>query len=315
MTQRQENSMSVKFEDANCVVTGGGGFLGQTIVNELVSQNATVDVIDNFSYGAKPSNVHDSARTISVDIRDSRFFSELPEDNYDYIFHFAAPSSVVLFNDDRHECIDITTNGFSNVVDWSIENDVRLIYPSTGSLYSGAAAPHSEDSTLNPAEMNSYAKTKRSLELIHLAHEDELDAVGLRIFAGYGPNETQKKNFASVVTLFAKDILNGDSPVIFGDGTQERDFIFEEDVAKAALAIGSQASDPIVNVGSGNPISFNNLIKILNDKAGTDVSPEYTEAPEDYLSKTEAETTLMEKYYSPQCNFEEGVSRIVNQLK
>jgi nucleoside-diphosphate-sugar epimerase len=234
MTQKQYRS--VKYEDANCVVTGGGGFLGQTIVNELVSQDATVDVIDNFSYGAKPSRVHESARIINADIRDSQIFGELPEDNYDYIFHFAAPSSVVLFNNDRHECIDITINGFSNAVDWAIENDARLVYPSSGSLYSGAASPYSEDSILNPDEMNSYAKTKRSQEFIHLSYGDELDSVGLRIFAGYGPNETQKENFASVVTLFTKDILNNNSPVIFGDGTQERDFIFEEDVAKASLS-------------------------------------------------------------------------------
>jgi UDP-glucose 4-epimerase len=313
MTQQQHSDVSVTYEDSNCVVTGGGGFLGQTIVSELVSKGATVDVIDNFSYGAEPSNVHDSARIIDADIRNSTVFSELPEENYDYIFHFAAPSSVVLFNENRHECIDITINGFMNAVDWSIENDVRLVYPSSGSLYSGAASPHSEESTLNPDEMNSYAKTKRSQELIHISHNDKLDAVGLRIFAGYGPNEAQKKNFASVVTLFAKDTLNGDSPVIFGDGTQERDFIFEEDVAKAALTIGNQASEPIVNVGSGNPISFNDLVKMVNEKAGTDVSPEYTEAPEDYLTKTEAETTLMRKYYSPQYSIEEGVSRIINK--
>lgn len=307
--------MRPNYKGANCVVTGGSGFLGQNVVSELLQQGGNVVVLDNFSYGASPTCINSEAEVFEGDVRDPDTFAQIPEDNYDYLFHFAAPSSIVLFDQDPHKCVQITTEGFTNAVNWTINNDARLVYPSSGSLYSGIESPNSEDSDLDPEAMNAYAKTKRSLELIHLSHMDQLDAVGLRIFAGYGPSEKQKGDFASVIHLFTKDILNGESPVIYGDGSQKRDFVFETDVARATLAIGQNAEEPIVNVGSGKPISFNNLVEMINEIAGKKVSPKYVNPPEGYLMTTEAETSRMESYYSPEFSVKEGITKVVESLR
>jgi len=307
--------MTYDYEGKNCAVTGGGGFLGQNIVAELIRDGAEVTVVDNYSYGSKPEYVHDEATPIEGDVRDARTFQRLPNVEYDYLFHFGAPSSVVAFEDDLNECIDITVTGFMNAMNWAVENGARFVYPSSGSLYSGARRPHSEDTDLNPKSMNPYAKTKRSLELIQQAHGHELDAVGLRIFAGYGPSERQKGGLASVINLFAADILNGERPMVFGDGSQERDFIYETDVARATLAIGENADEPVVNIGTGSPVSFNGLIEAINAEAGTDIEPECAEAPDDYLEKTDADTTTMERYYSPETSINEGISAVVDALR
>jgi UDP-glucose 4-epimerase len=252
---------------------------------------------------------------INADVRNQSAFQRLPQRPYDYLFHFAAPSSVVLFDEDAKECINITVDGFMNAVKWAIDNNARLVYPSSGSLYSGSPFPHSEDSELQPDVMNPYAKTKRALEMTHLSHGSELDAVGLRIFAGYGPSEKQKQDFASVVTLFAKDILNGNRPLVYGDGEQKRDFVYETDVAKGTLAIGSLAEEDIVNIGSGCPISFNKIIEIINRNVGSDLEPTYEQPPSDYLEKTKAETSRMEKYYTPDVAIEQGVSTVIENLQ
>jgi UDP-glucose 4-epimerase len=307
--------MNRDYGNSNCVVTGGGGFLGQNIVSELHRRGANVVVLDNFSYGASPATVGDGVKIINNDVRDSVAFSQIPDDNYHYFFHFAAPSSIVLFNQDPHNCVQITTEGFNNAVDWCVNNNVQLIYPSSGSIYSGTKPPNSENSDLSPRKMNAYAKTKRSLELIHQSHMNELDAVGLRIFAGYGPSEKQKGNFASVIHMFARDILNDEPPVVYGDGTQSRDFVYETDVARATLAIGQEAEQPIVNIGSGSSISFNKLIEIINKLAGKNICPEYTDSPNDYLRTTEADTTRMKQYYSPQHDIKDGIGKVINSLR
>ena len=303
----------IEYNNKNCIVTGGSGFIGQQLVNKLISLGANVYVIDDFSFGATKSSVNPKAVVVIGDVRDPMVFKDLPNKKYDFFFHFAAPSSIVIFKDDLVNSIDITVNGFINALKFCGDNKVRLIYPSTGSVYSGTKPPQSEAVKIELSSLNSYARTKLYLEFIHKSLR-ELDAIGLRIFAGYGPQEKHKGKFASVVYLFCKDMIRGESPVIFGDGSQVRDFIYIDDVVHSIVVLAQNCKEPIVNIGSGVSTSFNDIIEIVNKKINTNIAPTYVDKPGMYLEKTQADISILSKYYEPEYSIEHGISKIIESI-
>lgn len=303
----------MNYKNKNCIVTGGSGFIGQAIIEALIAHGARVFVIDNFSFGAKNKSINHNATIITGDIREYKTFNKLPKLKYDYFFHFAAPSSIVLFNENAVDCFDITVNGFLNAIRFCLKNNIRLVYPSTGSLYSGTMPPQAENTELSLMSLNSYAVGKLSLELIHNSIR-ELNAVGLRIFAGYGPQERHKGKFASVIYLFCKDILNGKQPIIFGDGSQKRDFVYIDDVVEAILVLAQKCKEPVVNIGSGRSISFNDIIRIINKITGKQVVPKYIKKPRQYLEETQADNKLLLKYYAIKFTIEEGIRQTIASI-
>lgn len=305
--------MKYNYKNKNCIVTGASGFIGQALTDALIKNGAMVFVIDNFSFGSVKESINPEAKIFQGDVRNYSSFSELPKLKYDYLFHFAAPSSIILFNKDPYECVDITINGFLNAARFSIDNQIRLVYPSTGSLYSGAKSPHSENAQLSLENLNSYARAKLSLELIHESLK-ELNAIGLRIFAGYGPQERHKGEFSSVIYSFCKEILEGRRPVIFGDGTQKRDFIYIDDLAEAIIVLAENGRESVINIGSGKSFAFNEIIEIINSRLKTSIKPVYVEKPVSYLEETLADSTILSNYYLPKTSLVSGVQTILNSL-
>lgn len=307
--------MNYNYKNKNCVVTGGSGFIGQHLVKKLLDQGAEVLVIDNFSYGAREDDVDLRAEILKGDVRDRSLFQKLPQKNWDYFFHFGAPSSVNAFKDNSKECTDITVGGFINALDFCKAHNTRLVYPSSGKVYMGLRPPHKEDLELNYGEMDDYAKAKAEIEGIHKENADRVSAVGLRILAGYGPGEEHKGASASVPYLFSKAMLKGKRPTIFGDGTQSRDFVYIEDVTEAILTLGEKSEDLIVNVSSGKKHSFNEVVEAINKILGTDVKPQYVEKPKFYAEETVGDITILKKYYVPKYSLEEGLKRLLEFLK
>ena len=299
------------FQEKNCIVTGGSGFIGQNLVKKLLDHNARVYVIDNFSFGAFQSNIDPRASVIEGDIRDYSVLEKLPVIEYHYFFHFAAPSSIILFDKDPFECFEITIEGFLNAMKYCVRHNIRLVYPSTGSLYSSIESPHAENSTLNIEAINIYAKAKLSLEMIHKSYKQKSNVIGLRIFAGYGPSEAHKKEFASVIYNFCQQMKNGHRPVIFGDGTQVRDFIYIDDIVNAILILAELGQENIINIGSGQSISFNKIIAIINEVLKTQIQPIYNEKPNFYLERTQSDIRVLEKYYKPYNLIKHGIENII----
>jgi|SRR3990167_1071129 len=299
-----------------CVVTGGAGFIGQNIVKQLITDKAEVIVIDNFSYNASRANVHDEASIIEGDIRDEKVFGKISK-KIDYFFHFAAPSSITLFKKDLRECVDVTIHGFMNAISFCSKNNARLIYPSSGSVYAGTPIPQAESSEIKYVALNHYAKAKLALEYVQKAYGDTCNSLGVRIFAGYGPSEAHKGDFASVIYIFCKQILNGQSPVIFGDGKQKRDFVYIDDLMESILTLGQNCQEPIVNIGSGKNVSFNEIVRIINNIAKKDIKAEYVKKPGVYLEETLADVKLIGGFYRNTKNTSvvEGIGKIVQSLE
>lgn len=274
----------MNYRGKKVAVTGRGGFIAEALIAELEK------VTDDGNRGI------DKVLVIEGDIRNPSTFRQLTHE-YDYLFHFAAPSSQVLFKRQGMYATDVTINGFMNAARACRDNGVKLIYPSTGLLSSD--------------RYNEYAMCKKICEDISAA--ENIDALGIRIFATYGPGESRKRDFASVPYLFARDVFDKKPPVIFGDGEQVRDFIYIDDVVRAILHVAEECNDRVIDVGSGEQISFNAIIKELEALAGP-ISPVYVDKPGGYVSETMAHPEELHKYYKPKVTFAEGISKLMESL-
>ena len=308
--------MKKSYYGSNCIVTGGAGFIGQNLVHALIGKGANVYVIDNFSYGAERANVNRNAHLFVGHVNNYETFTKLPDLEYKYLFHFAGPSSIVLFDRNRSACISETVLGLLNAARYCSERSIKLIFPSSGSLYSGTTPPQKETLELNLAAMNSYARTKYCLEQVQNAFGADCKMLALRIFAGYGPSERHKGDIASVVYSFCEKMYHNEAPVIYGDGRQERDFIYISDLVDAVLALAENCSEKVVNVGSGESVSFGDLVGIINRVLGRSIVPVFVDKPNAYLEKTLADTSLLKKYFARNMtSIERGVEEITASFK
>ncbi len=263
------------------LITGGCGFIGKSLAHALLQRRFEVVVVDKNT--AKIGNVLDGALVIEGDVCNKEMWRTIP--SCDYIFHLAAPSSVILFDTDMDNCIQNTTVGLMHAFAWARNNNVKkLIYPSSGSIFGKNNADCTEETI--PEPVNSYGKTKLICEYIGKTYTDVVPNLGLRIFAGYGPQEDQKGAIASVVTLFIKDMLAGISPTIFGDGSQTRDFVYIDDIVDIMLLVMNNQTEGVLNVGSGMSTSFSQVVALINNQLGTHIAPTYISKPKKYLEKT-----------------------------
>jgi UDP-glucose 4-epimerase len=269
----------MNYKGKKVALTGADGFLGSAIGKALHDAGAEVFALDG-------------------DIRDRRTFDSL-DFTFDYLFHFGAPSSQVQFKRMPSYCIQTTLTGFMNAATAAKRHGIRLVYPSTGLLSMG--------------EANEYARCKALCE--DYARGKNMDAIGLRIFATYGPGEGHKRDYASVPYLFARDVVAGNNPVVFGDGEQVRDFIYIDDVVNAVLILAEECADPVIDIGSGEQTSFNKICELLGNVNASTVQPLYKEAPNGYVKETAADPKRLHEFYRPVVSLERGIREIVKSLK
>lgn len=281
MRRSYRRQSEMKYKGKKILLTGASGFIGNALALALTNAGARVIGFNG-------------------DIRERNYLSSYIDRRLDYVFHFAAPSSQILFKRNAPYCYDVTINGFLNVADACRQNGVKLIYPSTGILSQG--------------RMNEYARAKKVCEDIHLG--TGLDALGLRIFAGYGIGEAHKRDYASVPYIFTRNVLDGIMPVIYGDGTQSRDFIYIDDLVNAILVLAENATEQIIDVGSGTSTTFNEILATLKDVHGKGFSVSNIPAPKNYVEKTSADVSIMQKYNcEAKTTILEGIEKIYKYEK
>ena len=206
-----------------------------------------------------------------------------------------------------------TIVGLVRAMDYCSKHSIKLIFPSSGSVYAGIKPPHTEQSVLNIKAINTYAETKYYLEHLQYLYRFHCDSLALRIFAGYGESEGHKHDAASVVYSFCKTMRAGERPVIFGDGTQSRDFIYITDLVDTILNLSHTCQERLVNIGSGTSISFKNLVDTINAHMGTSIQPLYVRKPRMYLETTKADTSLLHHYFHKSLTpIEHGIEQILS---
>lgn len=304
----------MRLSNKRALVTGAAGFIGHHLVKRLTRIGAEVVALDNFSIGKKENLKLFEGEIMEADVCERNLIRRIKGD-IDFILHFGAPSSVILFNRDLVKRFDETVSGFLNIMELAKEKNVeKVVYPSSGSLYGKSTRPQSEN--MKPQPANLYGVAKLTCEEIARLYQYAVKSVGLRIFAGYGPGEDHKGEIASPVTIFLKAIMKDESPIVYGDGTQSRDFVYIDDVIEAIIKATEKETHQIMNVGSGRTYTFNYVIKVINELLGKNVKPRYIHKPLNYLERTQADISLMKNALAIEpLTLEKGLKRYLDCIQ
>lgn len=296
-------------KDKKILITGIYGFLGTHLAKKLQFNNEVIGI----NLPNSDSSLSD-IKIIEGDLSDPETLQNINTD-IDFIFHFGSPTSVVQFKKNPIKCFNSTINGMKNVLEYAKTNSIKkLIYPSSASVYSNNPQPHSEN--VIPKPSNQYGVAKIECEKLANEYINDVNSIGLRIFAAYGPGEEKKQNLSSVINLFLNDVSKNEIPVIFGDGTQTRDFIYIDDVITAILNSAEISQQGIINVGSGNSISFNQIIEKIGIHTGKKISPQYVKKELSYVENLQADTQLMKSVLNINpISIDSGITKFAKYLK
>jgi UDP-glucose 4-epimerase len=264
-------------EDKNIVVTGGLGFIGSHLVERLVENNH-VTILDDKSSG-KLSNLikhdHENLEIITGNITELNLQEIFQEK--DYIFHQAAMASVPLSIDYPEACHHINATGTLKILIAARDCGVKkLVNASSSAVYGDTTQmPLKESEPLNP--LSPYAASKASAELYCKSFYESygLPTVSLRYFNVFGPKQDPNSQYAAVIPKFIDSIIKGDSPIIYGDGEQSRDFIYVKEVVEANIKACESSFTGVLNVAGGKAISINQLFYMITDILNSDLEPKY----------------------------------------
>ena len=244
------------------LITGGAGFIGHHLSNTLYSMGHDVNVLDNLSTGKQERLVEG----IKFQLKDL-LVDELPDENFDAVFHLAAPTSVQesLENPDKYKegCYQMTIN----VVDWAETHNVKYFtFASTAAVYGPTEIiPTKEDDELNP--ISPYAEYKLfSEQYLKTVSSDKLQITVTRFFNVFGEEQPNSGSYAPAVAIFLKQFAGGEPITVTGDGEQTRDYIYVRDLVDALMmTIEPQPYEyNIYNIGSGNEIKIIDIAKTFN---------------------------------------------------
>jgi len=301
------------------LVTGGAGFIGSNVVEKLVEKDIEVVVLDDLFLGSEDNleSVRDEIEFIEGSVLDQEKVIEAMQ-GVDVVFHQAARSSSPMHKENPAEGARVNIEGFINVAEAAVEEGAdKIVYASTSSMYGSVSPPHTEDMDLEPTNLYTASKMSREMYARCYSYTDKIETTGLRYFSVFGPHEKAKGNYANVVTQFLWKMMDDEQPVIWGDGTQERDFVYVEDVAEANIKAAEskeKLDGEVINVGAGKPVTFNEVVDKLNEALGKDIEPEKIENPRDkYVHEHNAENRKAKELldWTPQHGFEEGLKKTV----
>ncbi len=292
------------------LVTGGGGFIGSHLTEELLNRGHQVTIIDNFITGQR-HRIAPDAKLVEADIR---YHSAIAEHfvGVDGVFHTAAYPRVPRSIKQPMLSHDINTNGTQNVLEAAAKAGVkRLVFSGSSTPYGNQdTLPLHEDMRVSP--MCPYAAQKIACELYCSVYSQlyNLETVCLRYFGVYGKHMVMDDEFAMAVPAFIKARLENKTITIFGDGKVTRDFTHVSDVVRAnilAMEADTVGKAEIINIGAGNNISVNKLAEAIGCKS------EYGEAryePNDTLADNSKARELLK--WEPTIPFDTGMRELVN---
>lgn len=257
------------------LVTGGAGFIGSHLVDGLVEAGHSVAVVDNLSTGRR-ENLNPAARFYEIDIRSPELFKVMREEQPQVVYHLAAQPSVAVSMADPYFDADINVMGGIRLLQASAEAGVsRLVFSSTAAVYGTPSfLPVSEDHPVLP--LSGYGLAKMILEhyIRVYCREYRMEYVICRYSNVYGERQDASGE-GGVVAIFADRMLRGETPVIYGDGEQTRDFIYVGDVVQANILAMQAGSGKTLNISCGRSCTVNELYRILADLTGFKGTPRY----------------------------------------
>jgi nucleoside-diphosphate-sugar epimerase len=310
---------------ARALVTGGAGFIGSHIVDELLRRGVETLVLDDFSTGSRDNlRQHAGDKLLKVRAGDVRRAAELlrGEGEVDVVFHEAAIASVPISVERPMLVHETNVNATLELMNFCLAAKVRrLVFASSAAVYGVLGGTEaSEDIPCRPS--SPYGASKLAVEDYLGAYEKTygLETVALRYFNVYGPRQAFGNGYSGVITTFANQLLRGLSPTVFGDGGQTRDFVNVKDVVQANIlaAESPYAVGGRFNVASGRSVSIIELLDSLKSVAGRpEISPTFAPPRAGDVRSGSASIRTIGRVlgYRPTVGLREGLSGLVEQIK
>jgi nucleoside-diphosphate-sugar epimerase len=305
---------------AKYLVTGIAGFIGSSIAHELVSRGETVRGLDDFSTG-KPENIQDIRN--DLDFRQASLLDEAALasacNGIDYVIHQAALPSVPKSVAEPQLTHAVNVNGTLNLLIAARDAGVkRVVYAASSSAY-GESEVLPKQEAMIPRPISPYAVQKLTGEYYMQAFSAVygLETVSLRYFNIFGPRQDANSQYSAVLAKFITQMQQGDTPTIFGDGEQSRDFTFVANAVqanlKACVAPAKDVSGKVFNIATGSRFSLNQTFEMLRKIIGFSGSAKFAPARTGDVRHSLADIALAQKYlgYSADVSFEEGLRRTV----
>lgn len=304
------------------LVTGGAGFIGRNMIAGMVRDGYTITALDNYKIGGKEfvdDEIRNEVNWVEGDSRDYSLVAKLTK-GMDGVIHLAAPSSFLMYEEDPTDGASVTTQGFLNILEAVRRNEVgKLVYASTSAVYEGNPVPYTEEMTLAPPDLKALSKKWNEEAARQYSDRYGITAVGLRPFSVYGHDEFSKGGYANVISLFVWAALSGQTPVLWGNGQQTRDFIYVTDAGRAfQLALEADLKTDEFNVGTGLETTFNRTLDLIGAELGMDLTPRYVPTPiAIYAERLWADTRKAENLlgFHPSVTVEEGIRRVIASAK
>ena len=307
---------------AKCLVTGGAGFIGSHIVRGLLKRGDQVRILDNLCTGhlRNIEEVKGDIEFINGDICDETAVAKALQ-GVEVVFHQAALASVPLSLERPLDTNRACVTGTLTMLHQSVKAGVRrFMYAASSSAY-GDQPTSSKRETDLPKPLSPYAVAKLAGEYYCQAyfHSFGLETVGIRYFNVFGPRQDPNSPYSAVIPLFVTKILKGDRPVIYGDGTQSRDFTFVENIvhgnllASNATGVGGQ----VMNVADGRQTTLLRLLELLSQMLGKSVEPIFEPPRVGDVKESLADISLARRLlnYEPQSSLEEGIQKTIEYYR
>ena len=305
------------------LVTGGAGFIGSNLADELIRQGAKVSIIDDLSTGSRENldEISGDFQFYHGDINDAALLRKAISEA-EVVFHQAALPSVPRSVENPSETHRVCVDGTFNVLLAAKENGVkRFVYAASSSAY-GDQPTLPKVETMSPDPLSPYAVAKLTGELYCRSFNNVygLETMALRYFNVFGPRQNPSSMYSGVISRFIDALMKGTTPVIFGDGEQSRDFTYVANVVDANIR-ASQASEGLgrtVNVANGDRVSLNQLLDVLKRIAGNpDVTADYKPARTGDVKHSQADNRRALEWlgYQELVGLEEGLRRTIDWWK
>jgi UDP-glucose 4-epimerase len=296
------------------LVTGGAGFIGSNLVRTLSKDNDVV-VLDNLHTGRKENiegAIADGTEFIKGDAKDIKSL----KGDFDQVFHLGIYSASPMYRENPN-LVGEVVHGMINILEYCKESKIPLVFASTSSIYNGIEPPHRED--VIPGVTDFYTEARIACERLGKLYANlyDVNVSAMRFFSVYGYNDIGKGKYANLVTQFMVSLINGEQPIIYGEGEQRRDFVFVTDVVDALLKASSSKGFNVYNVGTGKNYSLNEAMERLKKITGNKIEPKYIRMPvKNYVMTTLADPSKAKKEigFEAKVNLDKGISLLYSSI-